>query len=200
MIEKQKSVKRGEFHKTILDAFPSPVFVVEKDVRIIDFNAAAGRLVGKERDSVIRRKGGEVLHCIHSKDVLEGCGKAPSCKNCVVRNSVNESFTGLKLVRRKAKLERVKGEEGLEVYMLITTPPFEYDNQTFVLLILEDITEIMTLRGMLPICSKCKKIRDDQAYWHSVESYLRAHSDLEFTHSICPQCAKDLYPDFLPSK
>jgi PAS domain-containing protein len=200
MIQKENTAERGEFHKTVLDAFPSPVFVVEKDVRIIDLNAAAARMVGKDRAFVLRRKGGDVLHCIHSKETLEGCGKAPYCKECVVRNSVNESLTGLKLVRQKAKLELVRGEKVLEVYMLITTTPFEYDNELIVLLILEDITEIMTLRAMLPICAKCKKIRDDQAYWHSVESYLKAHSDIQFTHSICPQCAKELYPDFLLSK
>jgi hypothetical protein len=59
------------------------------------------------------------------------------------------------------------------------------------------ISEIKTLRAILPICSKCKKIRDDEGYWHEVESYISAHSETLFSHSICPECARSLYPEFL---
>lgn len=57
------------------------------------------------------------------------------------------------------------------------------------------LSEIKTLRGVLPICAKCKKIRDDQGYWNQIENYLREHADAEFSHSICPRCARELYPD-----
>lgn len=60
---------------------------------------------------------------------------------------------------------------------------------------LEDaLAHIKTLRGLLPICASCKKIRDDHGYWTQVEAYLSARSDVEFTHSICPDCMKALYP------
>jgi len=55
--------------------------------------------------------------------------------------------------------------------------------------------EIKRLRGMLPICSSCKKIRDDKGYWNQIESYISAHSEAEFSHGICPDCFKKLYPD-----
>ncbi len=65
--------------------------------------------------------------------------------------------------------------------------------------IIEDLqkalAEIKTLSGLLPICSNCKKIRDDKGYWNQLETYLRKHSDIEFTHGICPECSKKLYPD-----
>ncbi|MFO7735814.1 MAG: response regulator transcription factor [bacterium] len=60
--------------------------------------------------------------------------------------------------------------------------------------------EIKTLRGILPICSKCKKVRDDKGYWHQVETYLQKHSDAEFSHGICNECAEKLYPDFVAGK
>jgi DNA-binding response OmpR family regulator len=61
---------------------------------------------------------------------------------------------------------------------------------------LEDaLAEIRTLRGILPICSYCKKIRDDEGYWHQVEVYIRDRSEVEFSHGICPDCAKKLYPE-----
>jgi hypothetical protein len=54
--------------------------------------------------------------------------------------------------------------------------------------------EIKTLHGILPICSNCKKIRDDGGYWNQVEEYVKEHSDARFTHSLCPDCLKKLYP------
>ncbi len=57
------------------------------------------------------------------------------------------------------------------------------------------LTEIKTLRGIIPICSHCKKIRDDEGYWNRIESYLHKHSEAELSHSICPDCAKEHYPD-----
>lgn len=60
----------------------------------------------------------------------------------------------------------------------------------------EALDNIKTLSGLLPICANCKKIRDDDGYWHDVAVYVRDHSDAEFTHGICPDCLKILYPDY----
>ena len=57
------------------------------------------------------------------------------------------------------------------------------------------LAENKTLSGLLPICSKCKKIRDDQGYWQLVEVYIQDRADVEFSHGICPDCAKELYPE-----
>lgn len=57
------------------------------------------------------------------------------------------------------------------------------------------LKEIKTLRGILPICSYCKKIRADDESWNLLESYIMEHSDAEFSHGICPECAKKYYPD-----
>jgi hypothetical protein len=62
----------------------------------------------------------------------------------------------------------------------------------------EALKEIKELQGILPICSSCKKIRDDKGYWNQIESYFRQHSEIGFTHSICPECAARLYPDHNP--
>ncbi|HUE85950.1 MAG TPA: tetratricopeptide repeat protein [Vicinamibacterales bacterium] len=59
----------------------------------------------------------------------------------------------------------------------------------------EALQRVRTLKGMLPICASCKKIRDDNGYWTQVEAYVSSHSGAEFTHSICPSCLELLYPD-----
>ena len=59
----------------------------------------------------------------------------------------------------------------------------------------EALANIKTLSGLLPICASCKKIRDDTGYWNQIETYIKKHSDATFTHGICPECMKKLYPD-----
>lgn len=57
------------------------------------------------------------------------------------------------------------------------------------------LDEIKTLRGLIPICAKCKSIRDDSGFWQSIENYVSEHSEAEFSHSVCPECRDELYPD-----
>jgi hypothetical protein len=58
------------------------------------------------------------------------------------------------------------------------------------------LVEVKTLSGLLPICSSCKKIRDDEGYWQQIEEYIRDHSEADFTHGICNECVEELYPEF----
>ena len=58
------------------------------------------------------------------------------------------------------------------------------------------LSEVKTLTGLLPICASCKKIRDDRGYWNQIESYIKERSDADFSHSICPECADKLYPEY----
>ncbi len=57
------------------------------------------------------------------------------------------------------------------------------------------LDEVRQLRGILPICAACKRIRDDAGYWHQVDVYVRDHSEAEFTHGLCPECVRELYPE-----
>ncbi|MFH0730282.1 MAG: hypothetical protein V2B19_28565 [Pseudomonadota bacterium] len=57
------------------------------------------------------------------------------------------------------------------------------------------LSEIKTLRGIVPICSFCKKIRDEKGYWRSIETYIQEHTDAQFSHSICQECAQKHYPN-----
>ncbi|MCP4264571.1 MAG: response regulator [Candidatus Brocadiaceae bacterium] len=57
------------------------------------------------------------------------------------------------------------------------------------------LDEVKILRGLLPICSSCKKVRDDNDNWHEIERYIKDNSEADFTHGICPECSKTWYPD-----
>lgn len=62
--------------------------------------------------------------------------------------------------------------------------------------LLNSLAQVQKLSGFLPICAGCKKIRDDKGYWNQIETYIKQHSEAEFSHGICPDCAQRLYPDF----
>ncbi len=60
----------------------------------------------------------------------------------------------------------------------------------------EALARVSTLSGLLPICANCKKIRNDHGYWEQVEEYIETHTDAKFSHGVCPECARKLYPDY----
>ena len=71
----------------------------------------------------------------------------------------------------------------------------EADREKLIGKLQDALNKIKTLRGIIPICASCKKIRDDKGYWNQLESYIREHSEAVFSHGICPECTEKLYPD-----
>jgi hypothetical protein len=71
----------------------------------------------------------------------------------------------------------------------------EEEREKLITKLQEVLDSIKILKGLLSICANCKKIRDDKGYWNQIEVYIRDRSDAEFSHSICPDCAKQLYSE-----
>jgi PAS domain-containing protein len=170
------------------DAMPSPVFVVDEDVRIHEYNIAAAALLTAKKSEVLRMRGGEALHCLHHHVEEDGCGRTAACADCVVRNSVNMAFQGGRVVRSRQKMELVRDGKVIEVYVLVTSSPFVFQDTQYAILVLEDISELVELRKIIPICSVCKQVRTDENYWIQVETYLKDRMDIDCTHGLCPCC------------
>jgi hypothetical protein len=77
------------------------------------------------------------------------------------------------------------------VRLLVT----QYQREMLIAELRLTLTKVKRLRGLLPICSSCKKIRDKNDHWHFLETYIREHTDADFTHGICPACAHQLFPE-----
>jgi hypothetical protein len=113
-----------------------------------------------------------------------------------------------------------KKHNGKNNYFVVTARPYLDHNKKMIGIVesFQDITErkkieeeknklvaelqgalgkVKLLSGFIPICASCKKIRNDQGFWTQIESYIRTHSEAEFSHGICPDCAKKLYPDLV---
>ena len=65
----------------------------------------------------------------------------------------------------------------------------------FIIELQEALGNVQTLSGLMPICAKCKKIRDDKGYWNQIEKYIEKHSEAVFSHGLCPVCMEEVYKD-----
>jgi hypothetical protein len=83
---------------------------------------------------------------------------------------------------------------GALLFIRVTNPLLKKLTET-VETLRKALSEVKQLSGLLPICASCKKIRDDKGYWKRIEYYIREHSDADFSHSVCPECARKLYPE-----
>lgn len=72
----------------------------------------------------------------------------------------------------------------------------EHEREAVIQELQKALAKVKTLSGLLPICASCKNIRNDGGYWSQIEVYVRDHSDAEFSHSLCPPCARTLYGEF----
>jgi sigma-B regulation protein RsbU (phosphoserine phosphatase) len=137
----------------------------------------------------------------------------------VISDMMMPGLDGLELCRRIRQANRAQytyvilltGVEGREGYLNgmragaddFLNKPFDAELLAARLNVAERIlnlqTEVKHLAGLLPICSCCKKVRDDHNYWHQVESFLTVHTDATFTHSYCPDCADKLLNEVQPA-
>ncbi len=193
----QEALRESEVRlKTVLDTVQAGIIVIDpKTHMIVGVNAAAGKMVGAPRQQILGsvchqyicldEPGhctvtdlGQTLHDAEGMLITAAGGRVPVLKTVVTivlsgREHLLESF--LDITRRKQAEE----EQGRLIRELQ-----------------EALAKVKTLSGLLPICASCKSIRDDKGYWQQIEAYVRQHSEAEFSHSLCPACAKKLYPDF----
>ncbi len=183
----------NEILRTVMDAMPSAVFVVDGDVHIVDANRAALELIRSSRNGRQEPlRAGEALHCLHAFDQPDGCGRSVDCGNCVIRGAVKDALNGQHSLRRRTRLQLRLEDRIQDAYFQVTVSGFRYQGRDLVLLVLEDISEFAELRKIVPICAQCKRIRQDEDYWQSVESYVGRFMDLSFSHSYCPSCKQEI--------
>lgn len=173
-----------------LDAIPSFILIVDEDVRILHHNAAAGRLLSPGEAGVRLFRAGHALHCVHAQGVPEGCGRAPACRSCVVRNSVSTCLREWRVVREKTTFGRAGQDPHHESWFMVTAAPFEHDGMRVALLTLEDISELTMLRSIVPICAWCRRVRTGADYWQSVERFVATNLAIDWSHAICTECAE----------
>ena len=111
----------------------------------------------------------------------------------IVLTGLDDKETAVEAIQRGAQDYLPKDD--LSTGMLMRAIRYAIERQLLARKLQNALDHVKQLQGLLPICSACKNIRGDDGYWNSIESYIADHSDAQFTHSICPECARKLYPD-----
>lgn len=190
-----------DFSATLLDTLPNPFFYKDTEGRYLGCNKALEEMLGLPRERIIGRTVFDVAPegvagQYHEKDqaLLNAPGKqvyesriisewGDRERNVIFHKSTFTDNSGV-----------VQGIMGV-VFDVTDLKAAEAEKTKLIKELETALAEIKTLSGMLPICSSCKKIRDDQGYWQQLETYIETHSQALFSHSICPSCSKDLYGD-----
>lgn len=184
----------GGLVEALFDAYPAATLLVDADVRVEHINDSARQLLGSV--SNLNRRGGELLHCVHSDEHPQGCGHAKACEDCVVRGSVAAAL-GSGAVRRKRAFMQVKEADGQvsEVYLLVSAAPLQVEGRQLCIVTLEDVTELVNLRSVVSLCAHCSRVRSGQGAWQRMESFLKDRLDLDCSHSICEECLDRYFPE-----
>jgi hypothetical protein len=188
------SLGEAQIFKHVIDAVPAALFLVDENAIVVDLNLAASRMVDSETRALDKHLCGDVLRCANARNA-NGCGTSERCPDCVVRAAVEQACRGQTVYRKQTEMQLARGHTLEVLHFMVTAVPFRHDGVLFALLTLEDVTELVGLRKLLPMCSRCKKIRYDEQLWEDVESYLNRYSGIGFTYSLCPQCLKALNLD-----
>lgn len=161
----------------IFDVIADGIVVLDDALHIADLNEAAMRFL----------------------ELDEGCLGGPMPAESQVTQIVEHLEPELDRARMDLHVGGTGNRQDFEVTVRRLTA--KHDGRNGALLVLRDVTErsrlteeIRTLRGILPICANCKKIRDDDGFWKNVEAYIAEHSQAEFSHGLCPDCREKLYP------
>lgn len=185
-------LKTLPFLSDLLDALPSFVFVFDPEVRIVYCNQAGAEFAGENPKYILQKLCGEALGCANPIAQNLECGQTSFCGDCVLRNCIEKAFHGEKSLHVKTGLRVCRRGVIDPVELRVSAFPLNHDDRSYVLAVIDNVTEMNELRAIVPICAWCKKIRDDEHYWHRVDDYLKNHMDIQITHGICPECSEKM--------
>ncbi|MES0349732.1 MAG: PAS domain-containing protein [Desulfobacteria bacterium] len=186
--------------KTVLDTIQAGIVVIDpKKHIIVGVNAAAGKMVGSPREQILGSPcHGYICPAEEGKCPITDLGQNLDNAEQVLLTADGRRVPILKTVVSVILAGR---KHLLESFLDITErKQAEEERERLIGELQEALAEVKTLSGLLPICASCKSIRDDQGYWQQIEAYIRDHSEAEFSHSVCPECARKLYPEVFDKK
>jgi PAS domain S-box-containing protein len=201
----ESAIKNEKRLNNVTSSLAEGIYVIDKNGSFSFMNKEAENLIGWTFDELKDRSVHDLIH--HKSNCpptpIKDCKMIGVMKTGKIYSSNDEYFT--------------KKDGSDFPISVIASPIFENGEIVAVATAFRDITErkklekereslinelehslktIKTLQGVLPICSSCKKIRNDEGYWTKIENYIKDHSEVDFSHGICPECTQKLYPDY----
>ena len=179
------------------DVMSDFVSVHDNDLRFVKVNKSLANILKKKPEELIGKHCYEVIH--NSQEPWPTCPHLKAIeKQGVVTEEIEDPFLEKTLLVTCSPVFDKKGVVIGSVHVArdVTSQKLaEKEREALVKKLQTTLDEIKILKGILPFCSYCKKIRDDKGYWEQVDVYIHKYSDADISHGICPECLKEHYPD-----
>ena len=140
---------KADLFKSMFDAVPEILLLIDQDFRIIHLNSAALTLMNSGREGGLPLRIGAAAHCIHATETSGGCGHSTHCGDCLIRNSVYKAFQGGMVRRETAQLQTLNKGTVAELYIMITASMLHFEGADLVLVVMEDITNLKKIEEEL---------------------------------------------------
>lgn len=201
VVEKTGKLSRERnFSDSLINSLPGIMYLFDQLGRFIRWNRNFELVTGYSGDQIKKMSPLDLFTFAEEKqritqaiDIVFRQGSAVVEADLTTNDNkqIPYLFTGFQFTQEEA---RYLVGVGIDISERVKV---EVEKEVLIDKLQEMLSQVKQLSGFLPICAACKKIRDDQGYWSQIEQYIRKHSEAEFSHSICPDCAKKLYPDLL---
>jgi PAS domain S-box-containing protein len=197
----EQALQKAEaIYHALVETLPQNIFRKDLEGRFVFANQRFCATVGKELAEILHRTDFDLfpvelakkyrsddLEVIHNKRVLETVEEHQPTSGSRIYVQVVKTPT-------YDSQGQVNGVQGI-FWDITERKRLETEREKLITDLQDALANVKMLSGLLPICSACKKIRDDKGYWNQLESYIAARSEAQFTHGICPDCARKLYPE-----
>jgi len=193
----QEALKASEEkYRLLFEQSRDAIGIATSEGRFIDVNPAYERLFGYGREELLNLNA-EQIWC--RREERERWREKMATEGFVSNYECHQRRKdGSEIIVLRTSTQRQE-TDGQLIYQSICRDitqrnKFEAEREQLIADLQQALSEIKTLSGLLPICASCKRIRDDKGYWQQIESYISEHSKTVFSHSICPECTRKLYP------
>jgi PAS domain S-box-containing protein len=194
-----RALRDSEYRfRSVFEGTNDAILVLLDDMKIENANPAACHLVGIKKDELIAKSVTEVFRTEHLP-IFKSLSETEREKSAFEFEMTMKSFENKDLhLLAKMNVFHVGALRRIVLVLRDITErkKAEQEREELVDKLTDALAEVRVLGGLLPICSSCKKIRDDKGYWKQLEEYFHSHSDVRFSHGMCPDCFKKIYPTF----
>lgn len=190
-----KTLSSGIF-KAVFDKLPHVTLILNKSGDIVYTNKKAQDTFRLNSGKNSKRRLGDLFNCIHNLYGKKECGLNKDCVNCIIHKTVNDALAQNQIEKTKGTITIEEKEELKVLNMLISVSTVVTGEEPYVILTLEDISQITSaFQGFITVCSHCKNVHDENM-WSSIENYIEENTEATTTHTTCPECIRLLYPEY----
>ncbi|MFA6224468.1 MAG: PAS domain-containing protein [Desulfomonilaceae bacterium] len=194
-------------YQILYDFSPLGYFTLTHKGLVTEVNLTGAALLGMPRSKLIKRGFGRFVSPESEGQWYQyivtvlGHAEKQSCDLTLKRADGSIIYARLESIRIEALVREggVQEEQPCQIHMALMDiterKRLEDEKEQVIIELSEALSNVKKLSRFLPICASCKKIRDDTGYWNEIESYISEHSETQFSHSICPDCMRKLYPE-----